>query len=179
MRLRKSGPALTFSIFAIVLAVGALIGVTPAGASRTPASAAAEAGTQVSPLCQLEGGQAFAVDTGQGRQFPYDPIVYPMLMAGDRAQIKVIPCWPDGSAPTDDWITSVTAYLGDNNAQVAQQSGLHTVTPFMLDLNGTESAPATPSIAQLTLHATDNRGVERWSAVIGLQLLTQCGNEEV
>ena len=57
--------------------------------------------------------------------------------------------------------------------------GCTRVTPFTLDLNGSEAVPATPSIAKLTIRATDSRGVDRWSAVIGLQLLTPCGNDEV
>lgn len=179
MELRRFRPRLAISVAAGALAIAGLIGVTPVAASPALTGAATETAGQVSPLCQLEGGQAFAVDTGQGRQFPYDPLVYPFVMAGDSLQVKVIPCWADDSPPSDNWITSVTAYLGDDNVPVAQANGLHTVAPFTLDLNGSDSIPATPSLAPLTIHATDNQGVTRWSAAIMVQLVTPCGNEEL
>lgn len=179
MRLRTSSPRLAISVLASALAIVALTGVAPSAASPAVTSAAAAAADQVSPLCELEGGQAFAVDTGQGKQFPNDPLVYPWVMAGDTAQITVIPCWADDSPPADNWITSATAHLGDDSTPVAQANGLHTVDPFTLTLNGSDSVPAAPTFEPLTIHATDKRGVEQWSATIMVQLLTPCADDPV
>jgi hypothetical protein len=174
---RKFSPKLAVAVLAGALAIAALTGAAPSTASPAVRNAAAAAADQVSPLCELEGGQALAVDTGQGRQFPNDPLVYPWIMAGDTARITVIPCWTNDSPPADDWITSVTAHLGDDSAPVGQADGLHTVDPFTLLLNGSGSVPPAPTIEPLTIQATDKRGVEQWSATIMVQLLTPCADD--
>ena len=147
-----------------------------AKAFGAPASATASTADR-SPLCQLEGGHAFAVDAGESVQTPDDPDVHPLLRAGEKAEITVIPCWTSDSAP-DNYITSVTANLGDDNALVGRASGLHTVDPFTLDLNGAGSIPPAPTLAPFTVHAVDNHGVERWTATVFVKLITPCANDD-
>jgi hypothetical protein len=156
-----------------------VVTATPAGAAPVPSMATANAvAGEVSPLCQLEGGNAFAVDAGESKQFPNDPLAYPLLMGGDAVQITVIPCWTDDPTQTGNWITSATAYLGNDDTPLGEVNGLHTVDPFTLDLHPT-SVPSTPSLEQLRIEATDNTGVERWSAGIAVEILTPCSDDTI